>query len=488
MELNNSDFNMEKISDIIDFSKIENEKFMSRCNASFFFHDPYWDVLFNPITLKKYNTKKLQSVFRDSRSTFENLISSRFPTKSQVDSSLDRLYSQKEKANNLYYFLIKNLKYFGLFIGLLFYYFIDFNLCIALVLFLLYLEFSIFLKLNVKNINNPIVHIYPISWIKNRNIYNFVSLLFFIGSIACLYFYINSIWVITSFIIFQHYCFVKPIVKYISSSEYRGTEIALKFEKQFENIENNDFVKCNYKKIKIKRIDRQFYFDKICKYEQLEELSIKYEKAEEELCSKFLFIYSKEPLKMLDIKKLIFSEIIYYNLNRLDIDDRVEFYFLPLPGKPKSSYLVIAKNDFMSIYNFEGSYSNCILKSYNNDNDILTDYIEYKFGIKHGKSIEYHKNGQKHFECIYEKGLLVPNSYEWYYEDGTLMMQGALRKVNYNYPDTKDLYLKNSEFRIGVWKFFDKDGSLIKSVDYQLCGKIETIEENSKKSNNLLWL
>jgi hypothetical protein len=68
------------------------------------------------------------------------------------------------------------------------------------------------------------------------------------------------------------------------------------------------------------------------------------------------------------------------------------------------------------------------------------------------------------------------------------MMQGALRKVNYNYPDTKDLYLKNSEFRIGVWKFFDKDGSLIKSVDYQLCGKIETIEENSKKSNNLLWL
>lgn len=477
---------MEKRGNLKGFSDEEKEEFMNSCNGNFFFYDPYKDVFINPTTSKTYWPKTLQRVFNYSKNSLEEKLNSELPTKNQVDSSLDRLHSRKGRAYIIQYTIIRNLKYIGLILGGLLSYFIEFKLGLAIGLYLIYFDYNTFDKVNTVIDRIQSGFMTALVWKKNRNLYFFGSLLILIGSMTSLYLSTNSIWIVIGVFIAQKYILVNPIVQFIASAGYRGTEVAIQLEDEFEKqSKKNTFFNKNPKGIKVKEID--FYDNTLCEYEEIEELKIHYETAEDEYCSKHLFVYSKEPIKKEDIDKVLLSDNISDQLLRLDHDDKIEFYFQHLPEKPKTTYFVIAKEDFMSIHEFEGTYSKCILKSYH-DNGKVDNYQEYEFGIMHGKMIEYHDNGQKHLECDFVNGLLKPNAYEWNYEDGTIMMKGNLRKVNNKNPEQKDLYHPNSEFRIGVWEIFDKDGSLIKSVDYKADGEKETIKVDREKAKNLLWL
>ena len=482
MKFNQSVYHMEKRGNLKGFSDEEKEEFMNSCNANFFFYDPYLDVFFNPITSKKYWPKTLQRIYKYSKKSLLEKLNSELPTKNQVDSTLDRLHLLKRFAFILQYTIICNLKYVGFILGGMISNFVEFELGLAIGLYLIYLDYNIFDKVNgvIDQIQSR--YMAAIVWQKNRNLYFFGSLLIFIGSMTSLYLSTNSIWIVIGVSVAQKYLLINPIVQFIASVGYRGTEVANLLENEFEkHSKKNIFFNKNPKGIKVKEIN--FYNDKLCEYVEIEKLEIHYETAEGKYYSKHLFVYSKEPVKKKDIDKVLLSDYVLDELLRLDRDDMIEFYFQHLPDKPKTTYFVIAKEDFMSIHEFEGTYAKCILKSYH-ENGKVNDYQEYETGIKHGKMIEYHDNGQKHLECDFFNGLLKPQSFEWHYEDGTIMMKGTLRKVNNKNPEQKDLYNPNSEFRIGVWEIFDKDGSLIKSVEYKADGVKETI----KGDRDLVWL
>jgi antitoxin component YwqK of YwqJK toxin-antitoxin module len=486
MEFNQSIYYMEKRGNLKGFSDEQKEEFIKACNANFFFYDPYKDLLINPITSKKYWPKSLQRAFNYSNNSLEEKLSSKFPTKVQVDGSLDKLYSRNERAYILHYKIIRNLKYLGLILGGVLSYFIDFNLGLAVGLYLIYFDYNTFDKVNgvIDQIQSGFMT--AMIWQKKRNLYFFGSLLLLLGSLVSLYLFTNSIYIVIGVFFAQKFILVNPTVQFIASAGYRGTEVAIKLEEEFEKqSKKNDFLDAFPKGIKIKEVE--FYDDTLCEYEEVEELKIFYETPEDQYCSKHLFVYSKEPIKKENLDRVIMSDGVAKQLLRLDNDDRVEFYFEHIPNKPKTTYFVIAKEDFMSIHEFEGTNSRCIVKSFH-DNGKIDSYQEYEDGIMHGKMIEFHNNGQEHLECDFENGLLLPSYYEWKYADGKTMMSGSLRKLDNRNPEQKDLYDPNSEFRIGKWEIFEEDGSLIKSVDYKPDGERQTIKEDKEKSKNLIWL
>jgi antitoxin component YwqK of YwqJK toxin-antitoxin module len=477
---------MEKQGNLKGFSDEQKEEFIKVCNANFFFYDPYKDLLINPITSKKYRPKLLQRAFNYSNNSFEEKLSSKFPTKAQVDGSFDKLYSRKERAYILHRRIFCNLKYLGLILGGVLLYFIDFNFGLAVGLYLIYFDYNIF-----DNVNGVIDHIQSefmtaMIWQKKRNLYFFGSLLLILGSLVSLYLFTNSIYIVIGVFFAQKFFLVNPTVEFIASAYYRGTEVAIKLEEEFEKqSKKNDFLDAFPKGIKINEV--KFYDDNLCEYEEVEELKIFYETPEDQYFSKHLFVYSKEPIEKENLDRVIMSDGIATQLLRLDNDDRVKFYFEHIPNKPETTYFVIAKEDFMSIHEFEGTNSRCIVKSFHN-NGKIDSYQEYEDGIMHGKMIEFHDNGQKHLECDFENGLLLPFYYEWKFADGKIMMSGSLRNLDNQNPEQKDLYDPNSEFRIGKWEIFDEDGSLIKSVDYKADGERQTIKEDKEKAKNLIWL
>lgn len=486
MEYNQSVYDMEKRGNLKSFSDDQKEEFIKTCNSHFFFYDPYKDLFINPITSKKYWPKTLQRVYSYSLSSLEEKLQSKLPTRELVDGSLDKLYSRKERAYILHYRIIRNLKFIGLILGGLLSYFIDLNLGLAIGLYLIYFDYNTFDKVNgvIDQIQSGFMTAFL--WQKKRNLYFFGSLLLLLGSMVALFFFTKSIWIVIGVFIVQKFTLVNPIVQFIASAGYRGTEVAINLEKEYEkHSKEKDFLDKFPRGIKIKEID--FYDDILCEFEEVEELRISYETPEDEYGSRHLFVYSKEPIKKEDVDRVILSDNVADQLLRLDQNSKVEFYFEHIPGKAKTTYFVIAKEDFMSIHEFEGTNSRCIVKSFH-DNGKIDNYQEYQDGIMHGKMIEFHDNGQKHLECDFENGLLLPGFYEWKYADGKIMMNGSLRKIDDRNPEQKDLYASNSDFRIGKWEIFEKDGSLIKSVEYKTDGERQTIKEDKEKSKNLIWL
>lgn len=226
---------MEKRGNLKGFSDEQKEEFIKACNANFFFYDPYKDLLINPITSKKYWPKSLQRVFNYSQNSLEEKLSSKSPTKAQVDGSLDKLHSRKKRAYILYNIIIRNLKYLGLILGGVLSYFIDFNLGVAVGLYLIYFDYNTFDKVNgvIDQIQSG-GFMTAMLWQKKSNLYFFGSLLLLFGSLASLYLFTNSIYIVIGVFFAQKFILVNPTVQFIASAGYRGTDIAMKLEEEFE--------------------------------------------------------------------------------------------------------------------------------------------------------------------------------------------------------------------------------------------------------------
>lgn len=486
IEYNQSVYYMEKRGNLKSFSDDQKEEFIKTCNSHFFFYDPYKDLFFNPITSKKYWPKTLQRVYSYSLSSLEEKLQSKLPTKEQVDGSLDKLYSREIRAYILHYGIIRNLKYLGLILGGLLSYFIDLNLGLAIGLYLIYFDYNTFDKVNgvIDQIQSRFMT--ALLWQKKRKLYFFGSLLLLLGSMVALFFFTKSIWIVIGVFIVQKFILVNPIVQFIASEGYRRTEVAINLEKEYEK---HRFPRG----IKIKEIDFYDYatgeyeeVDTLCEYEEVEVLRISYETPENEYGNIFLFVNSKEPIKKEDVDRVIFSDNVADQLLRLDQNSKVEFYFEHIPDKAKTTYFVIAKDD-LSISEFEGTNSRCIVKSFYDDGKIHR-YDEYQDGIRHGKMIEFHNNGQKYLECDFENGSLLPGFYTWKWANGKIMMNGSLRKIDDRNPEPNALHDPNSDFRIGIWEIFEEDGSLIKSVDYKTDGERQTIKEVEEKYKGFVLL
>lgn len=234
---------MEKRGNLKGFSDEQKEEFIKACNANFFFYDPYKDLLINPITSKKYWPKSLQRIFNYSKNSLEEKLSSKFPTKAHVDDSLDKLYSRKERAYILHYRIIRNLKYLGLILGGVLSYFIDLNLGLAVGLYLIYFDYNTFDKVNgvIDQIQSGFMT--AMLWQKKRNLYFFGSLLLLLGSLASLYLFTNSIYIVIGVFFAQKFILVNPTVQFIASAGYRGTDVAIKLEEEFEKqSKKNDFL------------------------------------------------------------------------------------------------------------------------------------------------------------------------------------------------------------------------------------------------------
>lgn len=256
--------------------------------------------------------------------------------------------------------------------------------------------------------------------------------------------------------------------------------------------------------------------DTLCEYDNIEELALKYEIIDDKFYhnqitidsydsydqAEFLFkkdkkqiipndktillVYSKEEIDITEVEYMLSKDSFLKGLLRLEKVKEVEFYIENIPNHPQTSYIVVTKSETLKLYQFEGSYKSNTLKQF--DEDILLCSIDFKMGIKHGQYKEYYNNGEYFFECNYMNGYLIEDKYCWKYQDGKILMSGSLRNLNGVQPDTNDLYNPNSQHRIGVWEYFDSDGNLIKSINYNINGSKEIIYENQEKSGNLDWL
>jgi len=485
MDYNQSVYYMEKRGNLIGLSDEQKDEFVNLCESNFLFYDPYKDFLINPITSKKYRPNSLQRLYVDSQKTFEQKIKSELPTKEQVDKATEKLYSRKKRAFILQS-LIGNFKYLGLIVGSLLGYFVDLKLGIAVGLYLIYWDYNTFDKVN--GVINQIQSSFMTSllWQHKRNLYFFGSQIILILSFISLYFYSQSLWLVAGIFLAQKWMLVNPTIQFIASVSFRGTEIVIQLKEEYQKQSKDiNYVREDPKGIKIERIN--FYGDNLCEYEEIEDLEIGYNTVNDDFCSKSLFIYSKELIKKVEIENIVSEDYFSDELLRLENENLVEFYFERIPNRPESSYLVIAKEDFLRVYQFEGTYSHNILKSYYANGNV-DNYQEYQHGIMHGLLKEYHDNGAIHFECSFDKGLLVPGKYSWKYDSGNIMFLGALRKKENESPERKDLYDPNSEFRIGIWEFFDEDGNIMKSVNYLNNGEKEIISWSIAESETPIWI
>jgi antitoxin component YwqK of YwqJK toxin-antitoxin module len=477
---------MEKRGNLKGYSSDMKEKFVDVCNSNFFFYDPYKDLLINPITSKKFWPKSLQNIFSYSESSLKDRLNSKSPTAVQLEFALNRLATSKKRAYTLHYVFINNLKFIGLLIGGILAYFVDLYIGLALGLYLVYFDFNTYDKVNgvISQIQGGFMT--SMLWQEKRKLYFFGSVFLLLGALTALYLLIDSLWLVFVFFVSQKFILVNPIVQFITSSVYRGSEIAINLEEEFEKQkEIDDFLDLYPSGLKLNEID--FYSDELCEFGEVEELSLSYETSGETYNRKHLFLYSNESIRSIDVENELYSDNVVQQILRLDNNNKVEFYFENIRNVPGSPYFVIAKEDFMSIYEFEGTNAKCVAKSFY-DNRNVDCYIEYENGIKNGKMIEFHKNGEKHVECFFKDGLLLPQYYELKYEDGKPMMRGELRAIENRNPKHEDLYDPNSKFRIGIWEIFNNDGVLMKSVEYKLNGSKETIQEDNKKTMDYIWL
>ena len=463
----------------------EKEVFVKICNSYFFFYDPYKDIFINPITSKNYWPKTLESLFLKSKELLEFKLISQSISEDKFDYAIEKLSSHGRIAINIY-LSTRLFKYVGLVIGCLLSYSMDYKIGLAVGLYLMYFDYKIYSGVNgvIDLIEGGIMS--SMSWKKNQNWYFLFTTLLLILSFTFIYLNIGSIWLTIGIFLFQLFFLINPIVQYIASRWYRKGEISQQLEKAYENYtRKNEFIKNNPKGIKIKKITIDY--DVLCELDEIEECKIYYETEEGRNCLVYLFVYSKEPLKKSEFELELNSDNVIDQLQRLDRDERVEFYYQHIAGYTESTYFVISKDSSMYIFEFEGNYEKNILKLYSKNGN-LSDYQEYQFGIKYGKRIEYYDNGQIHLECDFKSGFLTSKRIELKYEDGKIMMTGALRELQNKKPRHDDIYEPNSEFRVGNWKIYDRDSSLIKSVDYKENGEREIIFVDIEKSRNFLWL
>ena len=90
------------------------------------------------------------------------------------------------------------------------------------------------------------------------------------------------------------------------------------------------------------------------------------------------------------------------------------------------------------------------------------------------KDVFYYENGQKRVEGEYNREGKKDGKWTYWYEDGNKWSEGYFKdglnhKERTTWHETGEMhYTGNYEMgkRVGVWKFYNEDGELVKEIDY----------------------
>ena len=148
------------------------------------------------------------------------------------------------------------------------------------------------------------------------------------------------------------------------------------------------------------------------------------------------------------ISEKVKLNIIKYNKSlQKSINIKLLNYKL-LSGK----YIIKESNEIWKLYNafndiliFEGNYLNGKGKEYYSNGNLLCEG-EYLNGKRHGKTIFYYYEGNKHFECEKSNGKRI-GKFKEYYLDGKLLSEGE--------------YLNNKKWNL---KKYDINGNIINEI------------------------
>lgn len=444
-------------------------EFLNLCSINYFFYDPFKNSFINPISLKEYKIKYLEDIYLESKTSFAEIIDFDF-----FKNDLENTKSRKPIENITG--LVKKVNYTKNFIAIL-----NTSLIIGL-------GISLFINLNL----SPIIGFYflYINYILNDNINYYkkidskekiikskiISNLIYLILFYFTYKYYGTFWILL--IIFSvHKLILNLLTPIINSIFYQGDFFFKQFKDEFEDDKTN--------KCRLKNSD-----ETLCIHTDVEELKILIDfGVEEEKIEYNLFLFSNEPYYREQILDLIKSKKFFYEMKLFKDNEFSEFFYKKISNLNENIFIIVSKPEhiYFDLYHFEGDYSLNKLVSYH-DNGEVEEYKEYKYGVKNGTFIEYFENGVIHFKCIFENGFVVPDYFVWYHDNGGIMLKGALRELKFQKPLMPDFYDKYSEFRIGSWEFFDKDGVLIKSVDYKENGEKLITYETENKENVPIWL
>jgi len=507
---------LEKRGNLKGFEDEDKFSFIKACHSNFYFYDPYKDIFLNPITSKSFWPKTLEIAFLNSNESFQKKVSNEFPSELEFERALEKIYKSFKKA--LYFYsALRILKFLAILIAGGLFVFADYKLGLAIGFYLIYFDIN-----NFDTVNSISYYIEgwfstTVSWQKNRWFYFIVPYIFLLASIISFYFYFDSILIIISMIIGVRYLFENSIARNIASSFFRGGHIKSLMLEQFENhtkelkieIKRNEFLAENPYGIRFR--DIQFYSDYLCEYSDVDsEIIFNYDLSEDENYTKLsLAVFSKFPIKTEELIKEFHASTFEENLIRLVRNERVEFYFQEIDGEEKSSlrkkhekemfpdselgYFVITKDEisFLDRVEFQGEYSKMKKKEdvteYYDTPPIGYDITEYEFGIKNGKKTQFYSNGNKYFECDYDFGILKEGYLVWRYEDGTIKERGAIMSSKNHFPDEIDISNPDVEFKIGIWERFDKDGTLVESIEFKENGQQKVIFENKEFVSDPVW-
>ena len=494
------------------FTDEETEEIVNLCNENFFFYDPYEDVFYNPILRKWYWSITIQSDFKREKNLLLKKLNCHTPTLIEFQKAKNRL-GYWLGPNYKMYRLFRSFKWIGIVVGILIGYLLNYYLGFAIGFYLIYLDYNFYDSTNRLIENVQTGFICAIDWKKNKQQYYAKVIILLICSLVFIYLYSNSIIATVAFFIVHKWVFFNPIVKKSCSIMFRGHDLAIEFEKCYElEKKKDDFIKKHPNGLSIK--DVEFEGEYICEIDETEELFLHYETIDNDSSVRVL-LRSKKTINPEILKDYFNSDEFLKNLRRFIENSNIEFIFHRIKSDDPSSYVVITNNALFSKENlFEGDYNHNIVKEFDYDGQVqrkseytmgiqngiteqfydngnLMYSFEYYMGVRNGFQKDYFENGTLEFQCEYLDGVLVEGQKIWYYDNGNIRMRGSIRHKKDDFALNSDMYLPDSDKRIGLWERFDLNGQLIKSVRYFPDKEKEVVFDitvNTDKTEESTWL
>ena len=237
MDFHLSIYFMEQRGDLLkEFSTDNKYEFMNLCNSNFLFYDPYESLFINPFTFKTYNPKTLQKQYLASKIRFNDMIKFGMPSKDQLEMAIEKLDKQNKKAY-IIDSIIRSFKYFGIIIGIILMYFVNFYLGLTIGFYIIYIDYHVFDSTNRVNAHIESEFLCAPIWLKKRNLYFATSLVLFICHFVTLALYVKSGWIILVIFVVQKWLFTNPLIRYIVSGYFRASQLKSELEEEYDKQE-----------------------------------------------------------------------------------------------------------------------------------------------------------------------------------------------------------------------------------------------------------
>lgn len=481
MDFNQSIYYLEKRGNLKGLSEEEKEDLINLCEKSYFFYDPYKNVFINPFNKKSITPKAIQSAFQKDKYGLTDQLNYQLPVELNYQKTIVRIIKNHSRA-----ILVQNIfsyfKWIGLIVGIFIGFFVDPFFGLALGFYLIHIDYNLYDSVN--GIKDQIQGGFgtTLQWKQKRYFYFFGSIVLLLLSLIFFYFYVNSFLIPIIFFVFQKWLIFNPLIRWISSSNFQGTEIIYEIEKNYEKEKIPADLKEEIKEsitkesvgiksskiiypIFLKLYDVEFYSDIIDDDSYGQQLDLNYDTNLKQQNTVNIIVRSKKSITLKLLNNYINSPVFLKQFKIFVENPLVEFIYSFIKTEDPNSYFIVSKGDFYSIYSFEGDYSNNILRSFHSNGQVDC-YSEYSMGAKNGLYREFFENGILHFQSEFSEGALVEGEKIWYHENGTIMMRGNIKHKEKDLAVQPDLYNPDSNKRIGLWEKFDNQGNRIKSVRY----------------------